>query len=394
MNIDKRALDEHRRLKGKIEIKAKMKVTGKESLSVAYTPGVAAVSKAIASDKSRVWDYTIKQNTIAVVSDGSAVLGLGDVGPEASMPVMEGKCMLFRELAGVDAFPVCLDTKDPQEIIKTVKYIAPVFGGINLEDIAAPKCFEIESQLQDLGIPVMHDDQHATAIVIHAALTNAAMVAGKKLSGLKIVINGAGAAGTATARFLSCEGADSGICTPVSDVVLCDSRGIISKERKDMNEYKKQMAETTNRFDKRGSLKDALKDSDVFIGLSAGNILTADMIRTMNSDPIIFAMANPVPEVMPDVALGAGAAIVGTGRSDFQNQINNVLAFPGVFRGALDSKATRITNGMKLAASRALSSFAKPKREKLLPYAWEKGYVRKVSAAVAKEAKKSGISRK
>lgn len=388
------ALREHKRLKGKIEIKAKMKVTGKESLSVAYTPGVAAVSMEIAKDKKKVWDYTIKQNTVAIVSDGSAVLGLGDVGAEAAIPVMEGKAMLFKELAGVDGFPICVDTKDPDEIVKTVKNIAPVFGGINLEDIAAPKCFQIENQLQDLGIPVMHDDQHATAIVVYAAVFNAAKVAGKKFEELEVVINGAGAAGIATAKMLGCVGMGKGAYRSVYNIVLCDSKGIISTDRKDLNEYKLEIARLSNKKNKKGTLKDAIKDADVFIGLSVANVLTEEMVRSMNKNAIVFAMANPVPEIMPDTAKKAGASVVGTGRSDFPNQINNVLAFPGVFRGALDAKALRITNEMKMAAALALADSIKPTVEKILPLTWEKGYVEKIASAVEKEAKKNNITRK
>ena len=393
-DLDELALSEHKRLKGKIEIKAKMNVTGKESLSIAYTPGVAAVCMEIAGDKRKVWDYTIKQNTVAIVSDGSAVLGLGDVGPEAAMPVMEGKAMLFKELAGVDGFPICLDTKDPDEIIRTVKNIAPVFGGINLEDIAAPKCFQIENQLQDLGIPVMHDDQHATAIVVYAAVFNAAKVVGKKFEDLEVVINGAGAAGIATAKMLGCAGMDKGAYRSVYNIVLCDSKGIISTDKKDLNEYKLEIARLTNKKNKKGGLAEAVKDADVFIGLSVANALTEEMVRSMNKNAIVFAMANPVPEIVPDIAKKAGAAVVGTGRSDFPNQINNVLAFPGVFRGALDAKALRITNGMKMAAALALADSTEPTKEKILPLTWEKGYVEKIASAVEKEAKKNNITRK
>ncbi len=393
-DFDELALREHKRLKGKIEIRAKMRVTGKESLSIAYTPGVAAVSMEIARDKQKVWDYTIKQNTVAIVSDGSAVLGLGDVGPEAAMPVMEGKAMLFKELAEVDGFPICLDTKDPAEIIKTVRYIAPVFGGINLEDIAAPKCFQIEEQLQDLGIPVMHDDQHATAIVVYAAILNAAKAAGKKFEGLKVVINGSGASGIATGKMLGCVGMDKSAYRSVYNIVLCDSKGIISSDRKDLNEYKLEIVKVTNKENKRGSLAEAVKDADVFIGLSVGNVLTEEMVRSMNKNAIVFAMANPTPEIMPGIAKKAGAAVVGTGRSDFPNQINNVLAFPGVFRGALDAKAVRITNEMKMAAAQALADSIKPTVEKILPLTWEKGYVEKIALAVAQEATKRCITRK
>jgi malate dehydrogenase (oxaloacetate-decarboxylating) len=393
MDFNKLALEMHKKKKGKIEIAAKMKIKDKKSLSIAYTPGVAAVSRAIAENKERIWDFTIKQNTVAVVTDGTAVLGLGDVGPEAALPVMEGKAMLFKQMANIDAFPICLATKDTQEIIRTIRNIAPVFGAINIEDIAAPKCFEIEASLQDIGIPVMHDDQHATAIVIHAALENAASVVGKKISDLRVVINGAGAAGISTARMLKCMNIESRVCTSAADIILCDSRGIVHRERNDMNPYKAEMVNYTNKANRKGNLVDAMKGADVFIGLSAANLVTAEMIKTMNDDAIIFAMANPVPEVMPDVALKAGAAVVGTGRSDFPNQINNVLVFPGVFRGALDSKATRITNEMKIAAAHSLAKSVRPTAEKILPNPLEKKYVRDIAAAVAKEARRAGVIR-
>ena len=393
MDFNKLALEAHEKKKGKIEIIPKMKVKDRKDLSIAYTPGVGAVSRAIAADKEKIWDYTNKSNTVAIVTDGTAVLGLGDVGPEAGLPVMEGKAMLFKHMAGINAFPICLDTKDPAEIVKTIKYIAPVFGGINIEDIAAPKCFEIEAQLQDLGIPVMHDDQHATAIVIQAALQNAAKVVGKRLDELKVVINGAGAAGISTARMLLCIQTESRVCTSVADIIMCDSKGIISRNRTDLNPFKAQIAASTNKTNRTGALTDALRGADVFIGLSVAGALKPEMIEAMNKNPIIFAMANPVPEIMPDEAKKAGAVIVGTGRSDFPNQINNVLAFPGVFRGALDAKATRITNEMKMAAAHALAQSVKPKADKILPSPLEKKYVRDMALAVAKEAKRAGVIR-
>ena len=393
MNTDKEALEMHEKNRGKIEITPKMSVTA-EMLSLAYTPGVAAVSKAIAAEKKNAWKYTIKQNTVAVVTDGSAVLGLGNIGPEAALPVMEGKCMLFKELGGVDAFPICLDTQDTEEIIKTIKYISPVFGGINIEDIAAPKCFEIESRLQDLGIPVMHDDQHATAIVIQAALQNAAKVVGKQIEELNVVINGAGAAGISTARMLQCIDIDRNVCTSVKNIIVCDSKGIINRSRTDVNGYKKELAFHTNKKNVTGHLSDALIGADVFIGLSTGNIVTKEMIKRMNSDSIIFAMANPVPEIMPEIAKEAGATIIGTGRSDFPNQINNVLAFPGIFRGALDACATRITNEMKIEASHALAKSVNPTKDKILPSPLDKEYVSAISKAVEKEALNSGVVRK
>lgn len=393
MDFDKAALNVHRKKKGKIEIRSKIKIRDKRDLSLVYTPGVAAVSKAIAADKKRVWDYTIKQNTVAVVTDGSAVLGIGNVGPEAALPVMEGKAMLFKELAGIDAFPICLDTQDTEDIIKVVRSIAPVFGGINLEDIAAPKCFEIEARLQDLGIPVMHDDQHATSVVVQAALQNACRVVGKKIEELRVVINGAGAAGLSTAKLLQCFNISKSVCTSVSDIIVCDSKGILHRERTDLNSYKQEVANSTNKRERTGGLAEALEGADVFIGLSTGNVMKPEMIKAMNHDPIIFAMANPVPEIMPGLALAAGAAVVGTGRSDFPNQINNVLAFPGIFRGALDAKATRITSEMQVAAAHALAGAVKPKAEKILPHALEKKYVKAMAAAVAKEARAAGVVR-
>ncbi len=386
MDFNKASLDAHREKKGKIEIVPKMRATDRESLSIAYTPGVAAVSRAIAADRKAVWDYTIKQNTIAVVTDGSAVLGLGNVGAEAALPVMEGKCMIFKEMAGVDAFPICLATQDAGEIISIVRNMAPTFGGINLEDIAAPKCFEIEAALQDLGIPVMHDDQHATSIVIQAALQNAAGIVGKRIEELKVVINGAGAAGISTARMLKCINIDNSVCTSVADIIVCDSKGTLHKGRNGMNVYKQDIARYTNRNIVKGGLAEAVKDADVFIGLSAAGALTKEMVKSMADGPIIFAMANPVPEIMPQDALDAGAAIVGTGRSDFPNQINNVLAFPGIFRGALDAKATRITEEMKIAAAHALARAVKPAKDKILPHATDKGYVKDIADAVMKAA--------
>ncbi|MBI2173119.1 MAG: NADP-dependent malic enzyme [Candidatus Aenigmarchaeota archaeon] len=386
MDFNKASLDAHREKKGKIEIAPKMHATDMESLSIAYTPGVAAVSRAIAADKSSVWDYTIKQNTIAVVTDGSAVLGLGNIGAEAALPVMEGKCMLFKEMAGVDAFPICLATQDAGEIISIVRNMAPTFGGINLEDIAAPKCFEIEEALQDIGIPVMHDDQHATSIVIQAALQNALKVAGKRIEELNVVINGAGAAGISTAKMLNCINIDASVCTSVADIVMCDSKGIIHNGRRDLNAYKQEIVKFTNKRGLSGGLTEAVKGADVFIGLSVAGALTNEMVKSMADGPIIFAMANPVPEIMPQDALDAGASIVGTGRSDFPNQINNVLAFPGVFRGALDAKATRITDEMKIAAAHALARSVKPAKDKILPHATEKGYVKDIADAVAKAA--------
>ncbi len=384
------ALELHKMHKGKIAVKPKVDVKDMADMARVYTPGVADVSNAIAKDKSKVYDYTIKSNSVAVVSDGSAVLGLGNIGAEAALPVMEGKALLFKQFAGIDAFPICLNTQDENEIIKTVKNIAPVFGGINLEDIAAPRCFYIEEQLQGIGIPVMHDDQHGTAVVVLAALINAVKVVGKRLEELKVVINGAGAAGTAVAKILSCLGYDKKVCNPVKEIIVCDSQGIIHKNRTDLNIYKKQLADVTNKQNKAGFLTDAMHGADVFIGVSKGNLVTKEMIESMAEDSIVFAMANPVPEIMPDEALAAGAAIVGTGRSDFPNQINNSLGFPGVFRGALDAGATRINNEMKLAAAYALAGTINPTKEKILPNIFEEGIVRNISAAVAKAAIETG----
>ncbi len=357
----KRSLKLHKKTGGKLEIKSKFEIKTKEDLSMAYTPCVAEVSSAIAKDKKLAREYTIKKNTVAVVSDGSAVLGLGNIGAEASIPVMEGKSILFKELANVDAFPICLKTQDPDEIIEIVKNISPVFGGINLEDISAPNCFYVEEKLQDIGIPVMHDDQHGTAIVVVAALINAAKVAGRKINSMKIVVVGAGAAGNAIAKMIARE------LNP-EDIVVCDSKGIISKNREDLNPIKRKLLETTNKNNTQGSMEDALVGADVFIGVSTSGILNADMVRTMNSGPIIFAMANPIPEIMPDEAKKGGAAVIGTGRSDFPNQINNVLAFPGIFRGLLDSGATKVTDEIKINAAKALADYIEdPTAENILP---------------------------
>ncbi len=375
MNYGELSIKRHRETKGKVAIVSKMPLETIEDLSIAYTPGVAAVSLAIAADKSLSFELTNRANTVAVISDGTAVLGIGDQGPLGAMPVMEGKAILFKNLAGVDAIPICLDTKDPQEIIKTVRYLAPSFGGINLEDIAAPKCFEIEEALQDLGIPVFHDDQHGTAVVTLAGLINALKITGKHIKDIKIVMSGAGAAGWATTKILLESGA--------RDIILIDTKGTIHRGRTDLTPVKKRMLEVTNHRDVRGSIADALKGADVLVGVSAAGIVTPEMVRSMNKDPIIFAMANPTPEIMPDVAKSAGAAIVGTGRSDFPNQINNCLAFPGIFRGALDIRAPRITARMKVEAAKALASLVKtPSVEKIIPWALDKSVVPAVAQAV------------
>lgn len=392
MGLREDSLKLHKDNKGKLASKSKVAVKTKQDLSMVYTPGVAEVCKEIAADKSKVYEYTLKANSVAVITDGSAVLGLGNIGAEASLPVMEGKCVLFKELANIDAFPVCIQTQNADEIISIVKNIATVFGGINLEDIGAPKCFGIEEALQDIGIPVMHDDQHGTSIVVLAALINAAKAVGKNIEDLKIVINGAGAAGTAVAKLLLCVNVDRNICTSVKEIVLCDSKGIIYDGRGDLNEFKQEMAKITN-SKRKGILKDALNGADVFIGLSKGNLLTAEDLKAMNKDAIVFAMANPIPEIMPQEALKV-AAVVGTGRSDFPNQINNSLSFPGVFRGALDSKAVKITNEMKIAAANAIAGCVKPTKDNLLPYTLDSQVVPKVAAAVARAAKESGVCRK
>jgi malate dehydrogenase (oxaloacetate-decarboxylating) len=389
MDLKQAALKLHRDNRGKLAVKSKVPVKTKEDLSLVYTPGVAEVCREIAKDKGKVYDYTMKSNSVAVVTDGSAVLGLGNIGAEAALPVMEGKCILFKEMAGVDAFPICLATQKDEEIITIVKNIAPAFGGINLEDISAPRCFKIEEALLGIGIPVMHDDQHGTAIVALAGLINAAKVVGKNLEDLKIVINGVGAAGTAIAKLLLCIGVDSKICTSVKEIVVLDSKGIIYDGRDDLNEFKQQLAKITNGGKRSGTLKDALEGADVFIGVSKGSLLKADDLRAMNEKAIVFAMANPVPEIMPDEAKKV-AAVVGTGRSDFQNQINNSLAFPGVFKGALEARATKINNEMKIAAANAIASCVEPTADNILPNTLDKEVAERVAEAVKKAAIETG----
>lgn len=348
MNENK-ALALHEQWNGKIETTSKAPVKTREDLALAYTPGVAEPCKVIAKDKSLACKYTMKANTIAVVSDGSAVLGLGNIGPHAAMPVMEGKAVLFKEFGGVNAVPICLDTQDTEEIIKAVTWLAPGFGGINLEDISAPRCFEIEERLKEiLDIPVFHDDQHGTAIVVLAGIINALKVVGKMKENCRVVVNGAGSAGVAITKLLLTYG--------FSNIIMCDKAGIISKDSKGLNWMQEKMAELTNRSGKTGTLADALKGADIFVGVSAPGIVTPEMVSSMNKDSILFAMANPVPEIMPDLAKVAGARIVGTGRSDFPNQINNVVAFPGIFKGALEGHALQITEEMKLAAAKAIAS--------------------------------------
>ena len=349
MTNAEKALRLHEEWNGKFETTPKMKIQTREDLALAYTPGVAEPCKVIAKDKEAAYKYTIKANTIAVVSDGSAVLGLGNIGAHAAMPVMEGKAVLFKEFGNVNAVPICLDTQDTEEIIKTVVNIAPAFGGINLEDISAPRCFEIETRLKELlDIPVFHDDQHGTAIVVLAGIINGLKVTGKTKEDCQVVVNGAGSAGVAITKLLLTYG--------FKHVTMCDKSGILSKASEGLNWMQQSMMEVTNLENKTGSLADALRGADIFVGVSAPNIVTADMVKTMNKDAIIFAMANPVPEIMPDVAKAAGARVVGTGRSDFPNQVNNVIAFPGIFKGALEGRATQITEEMKLAAALAISN--------------------------------------
>lgn len=371
MDFGKKALIQAKKLRGKIQVNSKITVQNREDLSVAYTPGVAAVSTEVAKNKAKAWDLTIKGNSVAVVSDGTAVLGLGDIGPEAAMPVMEGKCLLFKEFGGIDAYPIVLNTKIPDEIVQVVKAISPGFAGINLEDISAPRCFEVEEKLQDIGIPVFHDDQHGTAVVILAALTNALKVVGKKLSEVKVVIIGAGAAGIATARIL-----------PVGKLVMVDSKGPIYKGRPDLNEYKSKIA-SLPRYQNCKTIEEVYKNADVFIGVSGKGRLTAKEIGLMTEKPIIFALSNPTPEILPEEAKKVGVAVVATGRSDYPNQINNVLAFPGIFRGAIDKKAKRIDEKMKLKAASVLASLVKkPTAEKILPSPLEKGIAKKIAAAI------------
>lgn len=348
MDTNEKAIALHKEWNGKLETVAKAPVKTREDLAIAYTPGVAAPCKIIAEDKKEAYTYTMKANTVAVVSDGSAVLGLGNIGPYAAMPVMEGKCVLFKEFGNVNAVPICLDTQDTEEIIQSVKNIAPAFGGINLEDISAPRCFEIEERLKEmLDIPVFHDDQHGTAIVVLSAIINALKITGKKKEDCKVVVNGAGAAGIAITKLLLTYG--------FTDITMCASRGIISRSSEKLNWMQQKMLEVTNLSNQTGTLADALKGADIFIGVSVPNAVTAEMVASMNKDAILFAMANPVPEIMPDVAKAAGARIVGTGRSDFPNQINNVVAFPGIFKGALEGRAKQITEEMKLAAAQAIA---------------------------------------
>lgn len=373
----KRAVEAHKKYGGKVAIHSKMPLETADDLSLAYTPGVAQPCIEISENRSLVYEYTSKKNTVAVVSDGSAVLGLGNIGAEASLPVMEGKAVLFKKFADVDAIPIILDTQDTEEIITAVRMIAPTFGGINLEDISAPRCFEIERRLKEmLDIPVMHDDQHGTAVVTIAGLMNALKVTGKNFEELRVVINGAGAAGKAIIMLLREVG--------VRDIVMCDSRGIIFKERGDLTPVKEELASITNKKQLQGKLKDAIENADVFVGVSVPGVLTSQMVKSMNANPIIFAMANPVPEIMPAEAVQAGARIIATGRSDFANQINNVLAFPGIFRGLLDARAVKLTNEIYIAAARAIADCVEnPSEDKIIPSAFDAT----VAPAVAKAVK-------
>ncbi|MBM7096459.1 MULTISPECIES: NAD(P)-dependent malic enzyme [Alteribacter] len=385
------ALHMHRVHKGKLETVSKVAVKNAQDLSLAYSPGVAEPCKAIFEDPQSVYEYTMKGNMVAVVSDGTAVLGLGNIGPEASLPVMEGKAVLFKSFAGVDAFPICLNTNDVDEIVQTVKLMEPTFGGVNLEDIAAPRCFEIEERLKkEMNIPVFHDDQHGTAIVTAAGLLNALKITGKSMAEIKVVVNGAGAAGIAIIKLLLSMGC--------KEIILCDSRGAIFEGRSSgMNDLKHEMAQVTNKGKLDGSLKDVIKDTDVFIGVSVEGALTKEMVESMNPDPIIFAMANPTPEIMPDEAKAAGASVIGTGRSDFPNQVNNVLAFPGIFRGALDVYATHINEEMKVAAVKAIAGLVGDNElntDYVIPAPFDPRVAPAVAKSVAVAAMETGVARR
>jgi malate dehydrogenase (oxaloacetate-decarboxylating) len=389
------SLDLHEKFRGKIEVHSKVPITNRRDLSLAYTPGVGAVCREIYRDKNLAYKYTLKANTIAIVSDGSRVLSLGNIGGYAAIPVMEGKALLFKKLAGIDAFPICFESFHT-EFADEVKNIAPVFGGIALEDIAAPRCFELEDALQDIGIPVMHDDQHGTAVVVLAALLNACRVTRKRFEDLNIVVCGAGAAGFAITRMLRCIGYDPNLCSSVNDIIVCDTKGIIHRHRDRLyaNKYKFIIAEETNKTGRKGELADAMQGADVCIGVSAPGIITPAMVRSMNKDPIIFALSHPMPEILPHDARLAGAAIVGTGRNEYPNQINYALAFPGIFRGALDVCATRISDEMKVAAAHALAGFVKrPQKDRILPQVLNRRVVKAVAHAVSTAAVASGCAR-
>lgn len=389
MDIKAKSLELHKLWKGKLEIKSRVPVKNKEDLSLAYTPGVAEACLEIQKNPSLSYELTRRWNTVAVITDGTAVLGLGDIGPEAGMPVMEGKCVLFKEFADVDAIPICIDSKDTDEIVNTVKLIAKSFGGINLEDISAPRCFEIEERLKkECDIPVFHDDQHGTAIIVTAGIINALKFVKKDKKACRAVICGAGAAGTAIAKMLLLYG--------IGDITVCDKEGILGKDRTEQTQAQSDLAKITNKSNLSGTLADALKGADIFVGVSAPEIVSEEMIKSMNYDAIVFAMANPVPEIMPDLAKNAGAAVVGTGRSDFPNQVNNVLAFPGIFKGALNVRASDINEEMKLAAANAIAALVSEEEissEYILPYAFDERVGKTVADAVAEAAVKSGVSR-
>ncbi len=389
MNLRNETLELHKKNKGKIEIISKVPVNNAQDLSLAYTPGVAEPCKDIKENVDLVYDYTNKGNMVAVVTDGSAVLGLGNIGSRAGMPVMEGKAVLFKSFGNVDAFPICLESQETEDIIFAVKQVAPTFGGINLEDISAPRCFEIEERLKkELDIPVFHDDQHGTAIIVYAGIINALKIVKKNIKDVKVVVNGAGAAGIAISKFILNAG--------VKDIIVCNSKGILDSENEKLDPIRRNFALSTNKEKVTGGLKEAIKNADIFIGVSAAGVLKKEMIADMNRDPIIFAMANPVPEIWPDEAKEAGARIVGTGRSDFPNQVNNVLAFPGIFRGALDVRASDINEEMKLAASYALSSLvpdSELNEDYILPHAFDKMVGKTVSDAVAKAARDTRVAR-
>ncbi len=389
MSYAEKSLKLHEEKRGKIEIKSKVSVATREDLSLAYTPGVAEPCKKIHANKEDVYRYTSKSNLVAVVTDGTAVLGLGDIGAEAAMPVMEGKAILFKEFADVDAFPICLDTKDVDEIIRTIKILGPTFGGVNLEDISAPRCIEIEERLkEELDIPVFHDDQHGTAIVVTAGLINALKLTDKRIENVKIVVNGAGSAGGAIVKMLVNLGA--------KDVLVCDKKGIIYEGLSTNSWHQEELARITNKEMQKGLLNDAMKNADVFIGVSVGNIVTEDMVKSMNHDAIVFALANPIPEIMPDLAKEAGARVVASGRSDFANQVNNVLAFPGIFRGALDIRATEINEEMKIAAAYAIADIVKEeelKEDYIIPGVLDKKVAENVASAVAEAAVETGVAK-
>lgn len=397
-DVFEQSVELHRAHRGKVAVHNKVPLDTREDLSRAYTPGVARPCEMIRDDENESFELTMRGNSVCVLTDGTAVLGLGNIGPAAAMPVMEGKACLFKQFADIDAIPLCVQVPDGDEgtrqLIEIAKAIAPSYGGINLEDIAAPRCFAVENALQDIGIPVMHDDQHGTAIVLLAALINSMRVVGKDFEDARVVINGAGAAGTAIAKLLRCVDHEADVCVSVKEVIMCDSKGIISPDRSDLNDEKRALLAFTNRKGMSGSVHDAIRGADVFIGVSMGNLLTAEDVRLMNNDAIIFAMANPTPEITPDEARMGGAAVIGTGRSDYPNQVNNVLAFPGLFRGALDARATQIDGRMKLACVHALANAVEnPSPNQILPDPLDRSIAPLVAKAVEQAAIESGLSR-